>query len=220
MEHFRISHTEAGFHIEGFPDAVKAIHITGPVSRRLADLWLHKADLEFAADCINEINRVPDIQRIVREALWRSAIVHYAKCFGNSKVRFQLSSAKIYRDIPLGLATHSYFIDLRDKHVVHDENAYAQSFPGAVLNRGDKAYKIEKIVCVATFIQTLNQELWNNLKVLIDKALEWVVTEFDSICDLLTRELEQEPYSALLARESISMRLPAYDEVAKNRRVP
>lgn len=48
MEYFPIKQTENGLHIEGFPDAVKVIRIDGPQSKRLADLALHKADLEFA----------------------------------------------------------------------------------------------------------------------------------------------------------------------------
>jgi hypothetical protein len=40
MEHFEITKTADGFHIEGFPDAVKVLRILGPKSRRLADLAL------------------------------------------------------------------------------------------------------------------------------------------------------------------------------------
>jgi len=30
MDHFRITQTAAGFHVEGFPDASKVIRISGP----------------------------------------------------------------------------------------------------------------------------------------------------------------------------------------------
>lgn len=220
MEPIDISRTESGFHIEGFPDAVKAIRLSGPVARRLADLWLHKQDLDFAAECLSDINQVPDVERVRREALWRSAIVHYAKCFGTSKSRFQLNASKILRGEPLGLATHKFFTELRDKHVVHDENSYALCFPGAVLNRGDKSYKIEKILCFAGFIQTLNQEHWANLKLLIDKAHAWVASEFDGICALLTKDLEQQTYAVLLARDGMTVRVPSLDEVGRTRDAP
>ncbi len=220
MEPIHVSRTEAGFHIEGFPDAVKAIRLAGPMARRLADLWLHKLDLDFVADCLSEINQVPDVERVKREALWRSAIVHYAKCFGTSKARFQLSAAKIFQGEPLGLAAHKFFTDLRDKHLVHDENSYALCFPAAVLNRGDKNYKIEKVLCLAGFIQTLNQEHWNNLKLLADKAHAWVVSEFDSVCDRFTKDLERKTYADLLARDGMTVRVPSLDEVSRTRDAP
>jgi hypothetical protein len=56
MEYFLIKQTENGLHIEGFPDAVKVIRIDGPQSKRLADLALHKADLEFAWDIGDVLN--------------------------------------------------------------------------------------------------------------------------------------------------------------------
>ena len=50
MEDFSITKSAQGFHIEGFPEAVKVLRISGPKSQRLADLALHKSDLDFALD--------------------------------------------------------------------------------------------------------------------------------------------------------------------------
>lgn len=186
MEHFAISKRESGFHIEGFPDAVKVVMIDGPEAKRLADLFLHKEDLEFADACLDAINQTPESPLVAREALWRSAIVHFMKCFGNS-ARFQLSAAKIYKgESPEALMAFEYFKDLRNKHFVHDENSYAQSIPGAVLNNGTRGYKIEKIICFAAFGATLEQGNYGNLKLLIGKARTWVVSEFDSLCSHLS----------------------------------
>ena len=52
MEHFAISKMESGLRIEGFPDAVKVVTINGPEAKRVADLSLHKEDLEFADACL------------------------------------------------------------------------------------------------------------------------------------------------------------------------
>jgi len=97
MEHFEISQQESSLHIEGFPDAVKVIAVEGGRSKRLADLALHKDDLEFADSCLDAINVSPEEPFVIREALWRSAIVHFMKCFGDSGARFQLSSVKILK---------------------------------------------------------------------------------------------------------------------------
>jgi len=221
MEHFEISQQESGLHIEGFPDAVKVIAVEGWRSKRLADLALHKDDLEFADSCLDAINVSPEEPFVIREALWRSAIVHFMKCFGDSGARFQLSSVKILKgELPEVSMAFEYFKDLRNKHFVHDENSYAQSLPGAILNSETKSYKIEKIVCFAAIIETLTQENYSNLKLLVQKSHSWVIAEFDQPCSALTTELEREPYESLLKRESLSFRAPTIDEIQKNRNVP
>jgi len=217
MEHFSITQKGTVFHIEGFPDAVKVIQIDGPQARRLADLALHKSDLEFAGEALFAINHVPEQPWAIRQALWRTAIIHYMKCFGDSGARFQLSAEKIYKGKPLALTAFNYFKELRHKHIVHDENSYAQSIPGAILNGRHKAYKIEKIVCLSAIAETLSQENYNNLSLLIETAKQWVVGEFDMICGNLTKELEAKPYDELMHREAITYTAPGLDQISKNR---
>lgn len=98
MEHFDIKKTPEGFHIEGFPDAVKIIRIDGPKARRIADLALHRADLDFALQCLEEINRAPEQPYVLRQALWRAAVVHYVKCFGENESRFSLDPGTVCRN--------------------------------------------------------------------------------------------------------------------------
>ena len=219
MEYFNISQTEAGFHIEGFPDAVKVIAIDGREAKRLADLSLHKEDLEFADACLDTINQTPEEPFVMREALWRSAIVHFLKCFGNG-ARFQLAAEKIYKgESPEALMAFNYFKSLRNKHLVHDENSYSQSIPGAILNNGMKDYKIEKIVCFAAIGATLEQGNYGNLKLLIEKARRWVVSEFDLLCERVTAALENENYDKLKSKEAITYRVPTVEEISWGRKV-
>jgi hypothetical protein len=181
-------------------------------------LALHRADLEFANSCLDAINLSSEEPFVIREALWRSAIVHFTKCFARSEARFQLSSSKILKDEPPEASmAFEYFKQVRNKHLVHDENSYAQSVPGAILNDETKSYKIEKIVCFAAIAGTLDQANCGNLKLLIQKALSWVIAEFDQLCDALTVELEREPYEKLLAMKSLTLRAPAIEEIDKNR---
>lgn len=218
MEQFPISKTHSGLHIEGFPHAVKVIAINGPEAKRLADLSLHRRDLEFADDCLDAINQTQENLDVVREALWRSSVIHFIKCFGNSE-RFQLSAMRIYKnEPPEALIAFKYFKDLRNKHFVHDENSYAQSIPGAVLSNGTKAYKIEKIICFSAFGETLEQGNYGNLKLLIKRARIWVVSEFDFLCESLTATLEKESYHNLLARDAITYRVPTADEISSTRK--
>src|SRR5262245_35677816 len=105
MEYYAITKIDKGLRIEGFPDAVKVIALKGnPKARRLADLALHLADLDFALQCIDGINDLAKFglseERIrdLRRGLWHSAIVHFLKCFGlNESRRYSLHADVIYR---------------------------------------------------------------------------------------------------------------------------
>jgi len=218
MDHLEITQKGTEFHIEGFPDAEKVVRIHGPHAKRWSDLKLHMSDLDFAGACLDAINLAPEEPSIIREALCRSAIVHFFKCFGDSVARFQLAPTKVLaKEPPDAMTAFNYFKGLRNKHLVHDENSFAQSLPGAILNKREKAYKIEKIVCLSMIATTLAQENFSNLKLLIEKTRSWVVSEFDLLCTTLTNELEKESYDSLHARETIIYRAPTNDELHKNR---
>jgi hypothetical protein len=217
MEHFEITKTPEGLHVEGFPDAVKVLRIDGPKAQRLSDLGLHKADLDFALDCLEEINKVAEESYVLRQALWRSAVVHYIKCFGDNKSRFSLVPQTVYKDDTGAMEPYKYFDSLRNKHLVHDANSYAQCLPGAVLNKKDLSHKIAKIVCMNVISETLAKENYNNLHLLVTRAREWVVEQFDQLCNALTAELETEPYETLLGRQGITYTFPGVDEIHKPR---
>jgi hypothetical protein len=139
------------------------------------------------------------------------------KCFGNS-ARFQLSERRIYKSEPEEvLIAFEYFKNLRNKHLIHDENSYAQSIPGAALNNGAKNYKIEKIICLSALGVTLEQDNYSNLKLLLSKAKAWVASEFDSLCERITESLEKECYEDLIARDAITYRVPTVDEISHSR---
>ena len=219
VERFSVTKTDSGFSIEGFPEAVKVIRIRGPEGKRLSDLALHRADLEFAAECLEAINHVPDEPSVLRQALWRAAIIHFMKCFGSS-LRFQLSAKKIYEGNSMALNAFSYFENLRNKHVVHDENAYAQSIPGAILNRSDKPYKIEKIVCFSAIAETLSQDNYGNLHLLSQTAIAWVAKQFDRLCEAQTKDLEAKSYEDLHSQEAVTYTAPTLDQISKKRNAP
>ncbi|WP_138505515.1 hypothetical protein [Nostoc sp. PA-18-2419] len=218
MEHLSISNNPTGLHIDGFPHAEKLVNLKEPQARRLADLGLHRTDLEFAADCLEAINTAPNEPLVMRQSLWRSAIIYYIKCFGDN-ARFQLNSSKIYKGDDQAQEVFTYFKTLRNKHLVHDENSYAQCIPGAILNQKVHPYKIEKIICVCATAETLCQENYSNLYLLIQKAKAWVIQEFDSLTNNLTQQLESEPYDDLYNRESISYTKPTIDEINRKRNV-
>ncbi len=218
MEYFDITKSGSEFRIEGAPpDAVKAVQIEGRDAKRLVDLSLHKADLEFAIHCLEVINQTHENLWVIRQALWRSAIIHFIKCFGNNRARSQLSAEKIFKGENLGKASFNYFYDLRNKHFIHDENSYAQSIAGALLNKGDKKFKIEKIVYFSVFAETLDQNNYSNLVLLIQKSKIWVETEMETLFMTITNELEKESYEKLCSRKAIKCTVPGINAVSETR---
>lgn len=218
MESFEISKTKKGFHIEGFPQAVKVLSLDSPMAQRLADLALHRADLDFALECLTYINNAPEEPHVLRQALWRSAIVHHMKCFGRNNSRFSLDQKRIYGSDDGARAAFGYFDSLRNKHLVHDENSYAQCLPGAVLNKRDMDHKIAKIVCLSVIGDTLTQPNYNNLHLLVTKARTWVVGQFDDLCNALTSQLEPRSYDELLSMKEITYMVPDAEAVHRARK--
>jgi len=220
MESIRITHTDNGLQIEGFPDGVKVIQLDGPKARRLSDLALHRADLQFARDSLEALNN-DALSEHIRESLWRSAIVHFFKCFGANESRFSLQPNAVYKGTPPeALMVFEHFKLIRDKHLVHDENSYAQCSVGAILNNGTKSFKVEKIVASAMFAATLDQAPYSNFQLSIQRSLDWVIGQFDELTDNLTLELEGIPYQELVARQALTVTPAKIEELGYPRKRP
>jgi hypothetical protein len=201
MENIEIELDGTTFKINGLPDAVKVISLTKNQARRLTDMALHQHDLNLAKEALLEIGKIENFRESrVADLLWRAAVIHCVKCFTPAAARGQLSPQKILKSEPSeALDAFQYFLNLRNKHFIHDENSLAQCIPCAVINNGTKSYKIEKVVCQSIHVITLDQGTYTNLTLLVDKSLAWVVSEFDMLCDRISAELEQVPYDQLLA---------------------
>lgn len=216
MENLDLVMTENGLSIFGVADAVKLVEIDHPLAKRIADIYLHKKDIEFSSSCLDAINRTED--QFIREALWRSAIIHFFKCFGDG-VRFLLMSDQIYKGLPKEAdQSFKYFKLLRNKHIAHDENSYNQCLSCAAINDGSKYYNIEKIVCLSATSSTLDASHWSSLKALIDRALEWVTSEFDTSCKKLTEILEAETYEQIISRPTPHVTIPTAKEIGDRRK--
>jgi hypothetical protein len=137
-------------HIEGYPDAVAMKRIDDPIAKQLQAMVLHHFDLNFCRGALAEIAGLDrSTQRLLAEALWVSCIARYFKCFGDNKARTQLSERKILKDHTGADRVFAYFRDLRDKHIIHDENPYSQAFTGVALNPRDAKFKVADIVSLA-----------------------------------------------------------------------
>lgn len=204
---------------ERLPEAVKRLDCAK--ARRLGQLALHRSDLQFADQCLEELRRIQGLSEphsIVVRALWSTAVVNFAKCFRASESRFSLEASQVYKEEPEALVAFQFFMDLRNKHIVHDENSYAQAIPVAVLNGPKEAHKVAKVVCSTVIAEVHSQQNLDILKRLVDRADAWLANQFDRLHDLLVTELEAESYEALLARENASYDAPVVGDMGRTRR--
>lgn len=206
------------FHIEGYPKAVKVVKLTGPVPDRLKSMVLHQDDLQFALEALLAINGIPVDNYVVRESLWNSAITKFFKCFKSSKSRTKLSKEEVYAGQNDAIEALHYFESLRDKHLVHDENAYSQAHIGAILNNSDAERKVADIVSSVFSAHTLDQSHWGSFHKLVSYAREWVLKQIEDLHNQLAEEYEQRPYEELIDMESVQYVAPMSEEIAKNRK--
>jgi hypothetical protein len=207
-----------GFRIEDFPDAVRVIAIKGESAKRIAHLVLHRSDLLFAKSCLESL--ALGQHEPIRSALWNSSLVALIKCFSNSKSRFKLEPKVLYhesRSHKLTLEVFEFFRNLRNKHIVHDDNSFLQGMPGAIVNTADSAERIAGIVTFTAHVDVLGQEAFSNLLLLIDSALEWVAVQHEQCCQAAKAELEKLPHADLLKFPEVEYSKPQVADVGKQR---
>lgn len=209
---------ENELHLDGFPDAIKLIRVDGPKAQLLADLALHRSDLRFADDSLQAIQRVAPEEDRIRTALWRVAVIYYCKCFGQSESRRSLIASKVYKGHPASnLEAFGFFQQLRDKHLVHDENSSSQCPVGAAINGGNKQHKVEGVVPIVHTFGVEGPENYRNLQVLIEVATAWVATEYDKVLDSIKDDLERVPYGELVSRPVLQVVVPTIEDMGKKR---
>ena len=139
------------------------VKLEGGRARRLADLTGIYADLSFTIDACTVLMRLLQEKRetdeawVLKEALWSSALMSYARSFGPAK-RYGLSEA-VFKDLEADyLAAHRVFIGFRNKHVAHSINPFEQAEIGLMLSEewaADK--KVEGIVAISVRLTNLNE---------------------------------------------------------------
>jgi hypothetical protein len=128
-----------------------------PSARILADQASVIQDLQFVMDCckrlLAELAR-PEEDRdgVVPQALWWSALVAYARCFGEGRGSGLV--AEDVRNLPLQGAVmkfHEWVIEERDKLTAHPAYPFEAAKIGAALSpAGQKERRVEGIAIFST----------------------------------------------------------------------
>ena len=128
-----------------------------PSARVLADQASIIQDLQFVMDCCKRL--LPELDKpeedrdpLLPVALWSSAVMAYARCFGKGKT-FGLSAEDV-RNLPLHGAVmkfHKWIIEERDKLAAHAPNPSEAAKVGAALSPPEQQNRrVEGIVIFAT----------------------------------------------------------------------
>jgi hypothetical protein len=128
-----------------------------PSARILADQASIIQDLQFVMDCckrlLEELERPEDDRDgVVPQALWSSALVAYARCFGKGG-HLGLASEDV-QNLPLQGAVmkfHEWIIEERDKVTTHPADPFEAAKIGAALSApGLKERRVQGIAIFST----------------------------------------------------------------------
>jgi hypothetical protein len=183
-------------HVEAYPGAINVIQLRGKPAVQCMHLGLHRTDLEFAQGCLEVVRGAEERYHVVSEAAWRSAMLHYCKCFAppqGGSGRTQLSATRVFgkEDSSL-MKQHRRIMDLRNTHLVHDDGTHNWCALGAVIEPIDAApRKVRQISFAAMDSVTLNDDSLASLEQLVATALEWAKDEFQTMANGIILLLHQ-----------------------------
>jgi len=145
-------------------------------AQRWVDLSLHLSDLEVTLRWLELLTDKHTQPTPEADALWTAALTMFFKCFKHSRSRNRLVPEEVLANEPEeGRAQFSVLEALRDKTVVHDENAYTQ---GAVLvpiaNPDGPVAQMGPPVVTLFIASTLDDGHINNLRLLSLASIAYV----------------------------------------------
>jgi hypothetical protein len=219
MDPIEIRQKEDGkLHIEGFPDAEAVVTPNDNYIgiEKMKSLALHGQDLTVALETLEAINRVTE--SAIQVFLWEYAVVKVTKCFKKSNARESLQHELIHGGDPMALGVVKYFLSMRDKFIVHDDNGFSDCDFGLIIASPKKSYAIEKVVTPSFSAVTLDKDNYSNLHLVITKTLEWVRKEYDQLAKDVTEHYEAFGRDRLKAFPPMALRFNmSADDIHKNR---
>lgn len=205
-----------------FPDAAKIVRLPDNLGKRLAHLELHRQDLIWANQFLDECERQQGGQdnveaTIAGVAAWHAAVNTAMKCFGPSNARVRLDPAQIFGDETDDRAEFNFIKSLRDKNISHDDNDWSNAEPMAFLNHPDREPKILGVDCMTYGMASYGPGNVDRLRMVIARTFDWVAAEFDNEIATAKAELESWDYESLAALPEPGGSWPTGESVHRNR---
>ena len=115
------------------------------------------------------------------------------------------------------LSVYEYFKKLRDKHFVHDENAYTQVVAGVAINDARCANKIADVLTSVVVKSTVDDEHIIPFATTVNFVLEWVDAIVEALHDKIAAHCELMSRIELLALPDLAFMAAGGDDVGTNR---
>lgn len=168
-------------------------------ARRWVDLSLHLSDLEVTLSWLELLIHKHTQRTPEADALWTAALTMFFKCFQHSESRSKLNAALVLANEPEeGRAGFEVLKSLRNKTIVHDENAYTQ---GAVLvpiaNPNEPVAKRGSPSVTLFKASTLDDAQIGNLRLLTLASITYVNSE------IAKASVEVEAYLSSVSRADL-----------------
>ena len=197
-------------------ESERFVQLGGPKVKTLREIVLHQYDLQTALQLLEALNS-KSLSNEVRKGLWHHAITVYYKCFKHNDARRRLWPQIVYATRRNFLTTFNFFQDLRDKHIVHDDNPYIRAYVGAIINEPGKEIKVEEVISGVAVLDVLEESKWRMFSELVRYAVEWIGKERTRMQDAIKREFEEKSYDELCSLEELAIKVPTIDQVSSKK---
>ena len=181
-----------------------------PSAHVLADQASIIQDLQYVMDCCKRLLAElakPEEERdpLMPLALWSSAVMAYARCFGKGK-RFALSAEDV-RNLPLQGAVmkfHKWIIEERDKLTAHAPNPSEAAKVGAALSAPEqKDRRVEGIVIFAASHVVIDDVGVRQLGGLASELAKQTAEKAQEQQDIVLKDAQQLDLDSLYQQEPI-----------------
>lgn len=199
---------------ENSPSATKKLlQLSGPKARTLEEFSLHGHDLTASLQLLEALNNKA-LSTEVRKGLWYHAITIFYKCFKHSDARRRLWPQIVFAKRPDLMPAYNFFLNLRDRHIVHDDNPYIKAYVGVYVHKENDTYTVEDVVSSVAILDILDENRWRAFRELVQHTLDWNHAEKRRLQMLLKKECEEKSPEELNSLKELSITVPTLAQVS------
>lgn len=191
----------------------KLLQLSGPKARTLEEFSLHSHDLTASLQLLEALNN-KTLSSEVRKGLWYHAITIFYKCFKHSDARRRLWPQVVFAKRPDLMPAYNFFLNLRDRHIVHDDNPYIKAYVGVYVNKNNDSYTVEEIVNHVAVFDILDESRWRIFYELAYYAIEWTEKEKMRLKNLLQLECEKKTSEEFDSLKELAITVPTLNQVS------
>ncbi len=191
----------------------KLLQLSGPKARTLEEFSLHGHDLTASLQLLEALNN-KSLSSEVRKGLWYHAITIFYKCFKHSDARRRLWPQVVFAKRPDLMPAYNFFLNLRDRHIVHDDNPYIKAYVGVIVNKDNNSYTVEEIVNHVAIFDILDESRWRIFYELANYAAEWTEKEKTRLKNLLQIECEKKTSEEFDSLKELAITIPTLNQVS------